>query len=142
MFHGVEKCGELKDVADITTEFVEVLDVELIHVLAIHDNVTGVRPNQTHHVFEEDRLAGPGEPDDAERLTIQHLEIQPPKDLVLAERPMNVLSRMLITGPPPRTRPEPGSAHWKRPPRGSQPLRRLPLHPWRGTRRTTPHRLR
>ena len=142
--HGVEQRGELKDVADIAAEFVELLDVEFTHVLAIHDNVTGVGPKQAHHVFEDHRLARSGEPDDAERLAIQHLEIQSPKDVVLAERPMNVLEQdahdtMLITGPPPRTRPAPGSAHWKRPRRGSQPPRLPPLHPSRGTHRSTPH---
>ena len=42
-------------------------------------------------MFEDHGLAGPGEPDDTECLTVQYFEIQAPKDVVLAERPMDVI---------------------------------------------------
>ena len=81
----------MEDVADVSTDLVEFNEVEFTHVLVIHKNFTGVRPNQADHVFEDHGFTRPREPDDAQRLPIQDLEIQAPKDLVSAERTMNVL---------------------------------------------------
>ncbi len=88
--HGVEECGELKNVADVTAKLVELLNVEFTEVLAVHHDLTRVGAHQADNVLENHGLAGSGEPDDAECFPVLDREIQSPEDSVLAERPTDV----------------------------------------------------
>jgi hypothetical protein len=83
--HRIEQRGELKHVADLTTQAGQPLAVEGRYRPAVNDHLTGIGVQQPHDVLEGDALAGAGEADDHHRLAVAHVEGQPLQHLFGAE---------------------------------------------------------
>jgi hypothetical protein len=88
--HGVEQRGELEHVSDPPPQLVEILALQLVHVLAVDPDVAPIGRDQPHDVLQGDRLAGARAADDRERLTFVHGEREALEHLFGPERLVDV----------------------------------------------------
>jgi len=87
----VEERGELKHVANLRAERVQLPPRELGNVESVYPHLTGVRLEETHDVLDGHGLSGAGISDDDHRLPLGHVEGEAVKDALGAEAFVDVL---------------------------------------------------
>src|SRR6185503_8313859 len=70
----VEERGELKDIADARAQGVQILAGQRWDVQPVHDDVAGIRLEQSDYVLDRNRLSGAGIADDDHGLAVVHVE--------------------------------------------------------------------
>ena len=89
--HRVEQRRELEYVANVAAQRVQGRSLEGRHRAAVHNDLAGVRLQQTHDVLQGDALPGAGVPDDHHGLAVPYLEREAGEHLFVAERLAEVL---------------------------------------------------